>query len=446
MDYAQAVEYLLSFADFERSGRFQERPDVAPMLSLLHRLGDPHRGRVTVHVAGSKGKGSICAMAESMLRAAGLRTGLYTSPHLYSYTERVRIDGRPIAESDFARLAGQLRPAVEGVQEALGERRLVTFDLLTALGFLAFREAGVEVQVIEVGLGGRVDSTNVFETKEVAVIAPLSLEHTAILGGTLEQIAAEKAAIITPGCSVVMAPQAHAEAAAVVREFAAAAGASIVDLAADYRWHRLSHDLRGQRIRIEGPRGVIEARLSLLGGHQIENAATAVAAVEALAGAGSQPAPTAHAIARGLESVCWPGRLEVLREEPLIVADGAHNRDSARRLGEALGEYFACERALFVVGASSDKDIDGLADELAPVASRVVAVRSGHPRAMPPERIAAAFQEHGLRADVADSVASAIDSAMAITGAGGVICLVGSLFVAAEGREHVLGRAGSDGH
>jgi dihydrofolate synthase/folylpolyglutamate synthase len=243
-----------------------------------------------------------------------------------------------------------------------------------------------------------------------------------------------------------MAPQAHAEAVAVVRAFAAAAGATIVDVAADYRWRRLSHDLRGQNIRIEGPRAPVEARLPLLGGHQIENAATALAAVDALAGAGSQLAPAADAIARGLAGVCWPGRLEVLREGPLIVADGAHNRDSARRLREALREYFACDRALFIAGTSSDKDIEGLADELAPAASRIVAVRSGHPRAMAPERIAAAFRARGLQVDVADSVPSAIDSAMAITGAHGVICLVGSLFVAAEGREYVLRGMGSGGH
>ena len=153
-------------------------------------------------------------MVESMLRAAGLRTGLFTSPHLHDYTERIRIDGEPVSQDDFARLVEEMRPAVEAEREAIGERSFVTFDLLTALGFMAFREAGVDAQVIEVGLGGRVDSTNVFATKEVAVITPLSFEHTAILGDKIEQIAAEKAAIITPGCIAVMAPQRYPEAAA----------------------------------------------------------------------------------------------------------------------------------------------------------------------------------------------------------------------------------------
>ncbi|MDO8616931.1 MAG: folylpolyglutamate synthase/dihydrofolate synthase family protein [Dehalococcoidia bacterium] len=449
--YPDALQYLLSFADFERSGRFQDRPDVAPMLALLQRLGDPHLGRPTVHIAGSKGKGSVAAMVDSVLRADGLTTGLYTSPHLHSYTERVRINGEPVSEETFARLTGALRPAVDAVQAELGERRLVTFDLLTALAFLAFREAGVRAQVVEVGLGGRVDSTNVFPAKEAAVITPLSLEHTAVLGDTIEQIAREKAGIITPGCVAVLAPQPHQAAREVVLQAARAAGARVVDVAGEYRWRRLAHDLRGQRIRIEGPRGPIEARLPLLGAHQIENAATAVATVEALAPAlpraGLRPAPTGArdgwggAIVRGLESVRWPCRLEVLRERPLVIADGAHNRDSAGRLREALRDYFSCERAIFIVGASSDKDIAGLAQEIAPVAGAVIAARARHPRAMDPALIAAEFGRRGVPAEIVDSVAGAVERAMAVAGAGGVICLLGSLFIAAEGREYILGCA-----
>ena len=193
MNYRQALDYLLSFADFERSGRFQDRPDVRPLLSLLRRLGDPHLGRCTVHIAGSKGKGSVAAMVESILRAAKLRTGLFTSPHLHSYTERIRIDGEPLEEDDWARMTRVLREAMEAGSPAPDGRSLVTFDLLTALAFLAFRERGVDCQVLEVGLGGRVDSTNVFEAKEVCAVTAIGLEHTEVLGDTVEEIAAEKA-------------------------------------------------------------------------------------------------------------------------------------------------------------------------------------------------------------------------------------------------------------
>jgi len=470
VDYDLAVQYLLSFADFETSGRFQERPDVAPVLSLLRRLGDPHLGRLTVHVAGSKGKGSVSAMIESMLRAPGLRTGMFTSPHLHDYTERIRVGGEPIAPEEFARLVSELQPAIEAERVAIGERRFVTFDLLTAMAFVAFREAGAEAQVIEVGLGGRLDSTNVFAAKDVAVITPLSYEHTAILGDRIEQIAAEKAAIITRDCTAVLAPQRYPEAANVVRDFAAKAGATLVDVTAEYRWSISEQDLHGQAIRIERPRGAIDVRLPLLGSHQAENAATAVAAVDALVspprekqgGSGGHPQapgmeaslPFTHrderrrwpdarserldeAIVRGLESVDWPGRLEVLRERPLVIADGAHNAESARRLREALEELVPGRRVTFVIGAGADKDISGLAAELAPVAGRLIATRTAHPRAMDARLIVKAFGTVGVRGEDVDSVPEAIELALAATDEGGVICLAGSLFVAAEAREYM---------
>ena len=439
MTYDEAIEWLLSFADFERSGRFQDRPDVAPMLSLLERLGNPHLGRATVHIAGSKGKGSVAAMVESILRAARLHTGLFTSPHLHSYCERIRDSRDQISEEEFAELVeNQLRPAVLAELGSLGDRCFVTFDLLTALAFLAFRAWRVETQIIEVGLGGRVDSTNVFEIKNAAIITPISFEHTSILGDTIEKIAREKAAIITPGCIVVMAAQSYNTAEAVVRDFADAVDAPVIDVALDYRWQKLSHDTHRQDIRIEGPHSAIEARLALLGAHQIENASTAVAAAEVLASSSGFELG-GDAINEGLAMLDWPCRIEVLRERPLLIADGAHNRDSARRLRETLADYFACDRAFFIIGCGSDKDIDGLTDELAPLASRVIAVRADHPRAMAPQRIAEAFGKRNIDTEIADDVAGALERAMAATGESGLICVSGSLFVAAEARAHVLG-------
>ena len=440
MTFPETIDYLLSFADFERSGRFQDRPDVAPMLSLLQRLGDPHLGRLTVHVAGSKGKGSVAAMVESVLRAAGLDTGLYTSPHLHSYCERVRLNGEPIGEGDFARLASSLQPAVEAERRALRERQLVTFDLLTALAFLAFRERRVQVQVLEVGLGGRVDSTNVFQEKEVCAITPISLEHTAILGDTVNKIAQEKAAIIRPGSTVVLAPQAHEAVAHVVRRAAADAGSPLIEVSRHYRWQYVSHDLRGQDFYLWGDRGALRIRLTLLGEHQMENAATAIACVDDLRERGC--AITQEAVVRGLAGVSWPGRAEVLCESPLVIADGAHNRDSARRFRQALAKYFSCRRAFLIIGVSADKDVNGLAEELAPVAAEVVATQAWHPRAMAPEKIVAAFAELGVETGVAKTVGEALERAMAVAGSQGVICLVGSLFLVAEGREHLLTVAG----
>jgi dihydrofolate synthase/folylpolyglutamate synthase len=372
-------------------------------------------------------------MIESVLRTAGFRTGLYTSPHLHDYTERIRINGEPISHVEFARLVTGLRAAVERVRDKIGERSFVTFDLLTALGFLAFRDAGVEAQVIEVGLGGRVDSTNVFDKKEVAVITPISLEHTAVLGDSVEAIAREKAGIITPGCSVVIGVQEYPEAKEVIRAAAGRAGATVISVAKDYSWEVVSRDRHGQRVRVSGPSREITFNIHLAGAHQAANAATAIAAVDALRP--RLPRVTLDAIVRGLSEARWPGRCEVLQEAPLVIADGAHNRDSARALRETLVNYFDTERVTFIIGSSSDKDIVGLAEELASIAERVIATKTGHPRAMDPKRIQQAFAKLGVDAEDVDSVGVAMEQAMAATGRTGVICLAGSLFVAAEGRE-----------
>jgi dihydrofolate synthase/folylpolyglutamate synthase len=434
VNYRESIEWLLSFADFERSGRFQDRPDVAPMLALLHELGDPHVGRRTVHVAGSKGKGSICAMVESVMRAAGYTTGLYTSPHLHSYTERVQINAHRLTPAGWTRHAASVKRGVEAAGEAIGERSLVTFDLLTALGFLAFREVDVGVQVIEVGLGGRVDSTNVFESKDVAVIAPISLEHTEILGTTIDAIAREKAPIITPGCTTVMAPQPYPEAVDVIRSVAEAAESPLVDVSDLYRWERLSFSGRRQDVRIEGGDQLVTVQLPLIGSHQVANAAVAVAVIQALKERGAMV--NDQAVRDGLSSVRWPGRMEVVSETPLVIIDGAQNRDSVRHFRETLAEYFSRDRAFLIVGASGDKDIAAIAEELAPIAAGVYAARADHPRAMDPARISEAFRALGVSVEVKESVGKAIDSAMEGSEAAGVICVLGSLFVAAEAREH----------
>ena len=439
MNYRQSIDYLLSFADFERSGRFQDRPDVAPVLSILHRLGNPHLGRRTVHIAGSKGKGSAAAMVESILRAAKLRTGLFISPHLQSYTERVQIDGRPLAEDEWARLTAAHRDAAEEGSPLPDGRSLVTFDLLTALAFLAFREQAVDLQVMEVGLGGRVDSTNVFETKEVCAVTAVGLEHTDVLGDTVEEIAAEKAAIIRPGCAMVIGPQPRQEARQVIAKAAEDAGCPTLDVAESYSWHRLSHDLDGQTFRLDRPGGAFQLRLPLLGLHQVENAATAVACADALAQRGVPIADAA--IAEGLARVSWPGRMEILNRRPLVVGDGAHSRDAARRLRESLTDYLSGRSAFLIVGMSAGKDATGVAQELAPIIRRAVAVRANHPRAMAPQEVAAAFLEAGVETEVGEEVAAALEKTMAAADDKAVICLAGSLFVAAEGRAHLRGTA-----
>jgi len=440
MDYRQAIDYLSSFTNWERTATqafAAANFDLRRVHSLLARLGNPHIGRKTVHIAGSKGKGSIAAMTAAVLTAAtdgGI--GLYTSPHLHTFCERIAVDGRPIAQADFARLTEALGPATAAENAGGRFGQLTTFELLTALAFLYFREQGAGWQVLEVGMGGRLDATSVVEEKDVAVIGPISLEHTAILGETVEEIAAEKAAIIRPGRPVVMAPQPFLPAAAVIRRQAVEAGAPLVDVATSYSWERLAWDLSGQSLRLDGPRGQRELWLPLLGAHQMENAATAVAVIDVLAECGTK-APES-AIATGLREVSWPGRLEVLREGPLVVADGAHNGDSARRLREALRDYFQFRRLILVGGMSGDKALDDMARELAPLASLVIATRSQHPRAADAATVAAAYAASGAATEIAPSVPAALGRALALAQADDLVCVVGSLFVVAEAREHIL--------
>ncbi len=436
MDYVDSLRYLLGLADFERSGRFAERPDLAPVLALLSELGDPHLGRPTVHVAGSKGKGSLAAMVESILRVAGRRTGLFTSPHLNRFTERVRIDGEPVSSQDFAAGIAAVQAAAERVSARLPERRFVTFDILTALGFLLFRDKAVDVQVIEVGLGGLLDSTNVFETKECAVITSIGLEHTEILGSTIAAIAAQKAGIIVAGGPAIMAPQ-RESAADVIRAVAKEKGAPLTEVALACRLRRDSAGADGQTFHLRTGVGDYEAKLPLLGKHQLENAATAVLAVEALAAAGIEVG--AAAVKAGLGTLKWPARIEVLKQRPLLVVDAAHTADSARVLGETLAEYLHVKEATLVVGLMGDKDIDGLADAVAPLARRVIATRADHPRALAPDAVARPFRELGIETQIEPGVGAAVEAAQRLSTASEAVVILGSVALAGEARAHVLG-------
>jgi dihydrofolate synthase/folylpolyglutamate synthase len=440
MDYSQAIEYVLSFTDWERAPAqafAAANFDLRRVQSLLARLGNPHLGRQTIHIAGSKGKGSVAAMVASILQAAGYRSGLYTSPHLHNIRERIVVDGQPIGEDEFARLTEVLAPQVAAENEDGRFGQLTTFELLTALAFLYFQDRDARWQVLEVGMGGRLDATNVVDEKAVCVITPISLEHTIVLGDTVGKIAAEKAAILRPGTTLVMALQPYPEAAAVIRATAEELGAPLLDVGETYSAQRLSWDLTGQSFRLAGPGCSWELRLPLLGAHQVENAATAVAAIDALRSGGV--VVSEESIEEGLSQLSWPGRLEVLRDKPLIVVDGAHNGDSARRLRQALRDHFSFGRAILVMGVSGDKTIAAMAEELAPVTHLLIATRSQHPRAAEPEAVAAAFAARGVASETCPTVAAALDRARALAGRDDLICVVGSLFVVAEAREQVLG-------
>jgi len=433
MNYQQAIDYIDSYTDYEKIGMPHDPAfyDLRRVDELLSLLGDPHQKAGSVHITGTNGKGSVAIMIASVLTASGYSTGLYTSPHLHSWRERIRVDGELISESGLAQLVADLKPHVEAVNQRANYGQLTTFEFLTAMAFAYFGQKGVKFQVLEVGMGGKFDATSVI-TPLVAIITTVGLDHTDVLGDTVAEIAAEKCGIIKPGITVVISPQ-PPEAAEVARRTCAERASKLITVGKDVNWRGLSSDLDGQRLRVEGRKGSYEFSIPILGEHQIVNAATAVAALEVLTEKGFDI--PAEAIAKGFKKVEWPGRFQVLRRNPPVVVDGAHNIDAARSLKKALKQYFDFERAILVMGASDDKNIAGVVAELVPLFDRVIVTRSRHPRAMAPAPLAAEFARHGLKARIAEDVPSALSQALSLAGDKDLVCLAGSLFIVGEALE-----------
>jgi dihydrofolate synthase/folylpolyglutamate synthase len=435
MDYRESLEYLLRFADYERLPRSGIVWDLKRVERLLARLGDPQYSARTVHVAGTKGKGSTAAIIASVLKSAGYKVGLYTSPHLLSYTERIQVDCKPIAEGEWAKLVEILKPHVEA-ENALGDLgELTTFELYTAMAFLHFQQVKADWQVVEVGLGGRLDATNVVRP-EVCVITSISYDHMDVLGDTLGKIAKEKAGIIKSGADIVSAPQ-FPEAMEVIEGVCREKGVRLIKVGEDVTWEGGEFNIEGQGFRVKGRRDNYDLWLPLLGEHQMENAANAVAVVEILVERGA--IVRTEAIVAGVRSVNWPGRLQVLGKEPWVVVDGAHNAYSIERLGEALERHFRYERLTLVIGFGSDKDVAGMAREAAKITGDIIVVASRHPKAMKPEALRAEFQKHGVTPRVVNSVGEAVRLALEGAGHNDLVCAAGSIFVIAEVMEMMGG-------
>jgi len=430
MDYREALDYILSFTNLEKlpPAYWSRHFDLRRMDEFLERLGNPHLAARSVLVAGSKGKGSTCAMIASSLVAAGYGTGLYTSPHLHTFRERIRIAQEIIGEDELVGIVERLKPEIEAVNRRRAYGELTTFEILTGMAFTYFRDSKVDFQVLEVGLGGRLDATNVV-TPEVSVITSISMEHAEVLGDSLQMIAREKAGIIKP-YGVVVSSQQHSEVASVISDVCREKEARLIVVGEDVTWRKLACDIGGQSLEVDGRAASYELSIPLLGEHQLENAATAVAALEVL-GVG------AAEIISGLGSVSWPGRLEVLQQEPIFLVDGAHNEDSARRLKDAIQRDLGFDRVILIMGVSSDKDMVAMVEGLATISIFVVATRSRHPRALDPVPLLGEFSKRGVPGEIAGSVASAAERALAMAQPDDLVCATGSLFVVAEAREYV---------
>ncbi|MCL0058004.1 bifunctional folylpolyglutamate synthase/dihydrofolate synthase [Dehalococcoidales bacterium] len=431
MDYQQALDYIYSFIDYETMPHHPAYYDLRRIEELLAQLGNPHLAAKSVHISGTKGKGSTAAMVASALTTSGYTTGLYTSPHLHTLNERIRVNGELIPDDKLITLVERLKPEVELVNRKASYGQLTTFELLTALAFAYFKLKEVDFQVLEVGLGGRLDATNVIKP-EVSIITSVSFDHMEVLGNSLAEIATEEAGIIKPGSIVVTSPQSD-EVAEVISNICLNCGAELIRVGKDVTWQELNFDLDRQLFQVKGRLASYKLSIPLLGHHQLANATTAIAALEVLAEKGVNI--SRDSIIDGLGQVSWPGRLQILSHHPLVVVDGAHNPDSAQKLKYSVEQYFAFDKAILIIGVSSDKDIAGIVSALFPLFDKVIITRSRHPRAMAPALIKAEFARHGVETQIVEDVATALFQALALAGDKDLICVTGSLFVVAEAIE-----------
>ncbi len=413
MSMDDALQYIQS------SGWQSRTPGLQRMVPLMERLGSPHKTLRFVHIAGTNGKGSTAAMLDAVLQAAGLRVGLFTSPHLLRYNERIQVNTVPISDADFAALAEEVQTAASDFPESLSE-----FEILTAIGFLYFLCQNCDIVVLEAGMGGRLDSTNVIPPPEAAVITSLSLEHTAFLGDTLEKIAGEKAGIIKPGSPVILYGQAP-EAEAVIRETCAARGCP---LTVTEKVCRYSGNLSGQWIGYRGREGCF---LRLPGVYQSRNAAVVLDTVDVLRRKGWHIPE--EAVREGLSNAVWPGRFELLRSEPLFLLDGAHNLDGVLALAECLRKCVPEGGLTFLMGVMADKDYGAMLDAVAPYGAEFVTVTPESPRALPSAELAEAVRTRlGVPVRDAGSVESGLDL---VLGEGKPVCAFGSLYQTGTIRE-----------
>jgi dihydrofolate synthase/folylpolyglutamate synthase len=431
----QARAFWYGLVNYEQRSPAPGDLGLDRMRALLRRLGEPHGRLRVVHVAGSKGKGSTSAMLAAVLRQAGHRTGLFTSPHLCRVQERFQVDGRAITDPELTDLLNEVHDCVRGRPRAFGGG-LTFFEVATAVGMLHFVRRRVDAAVVEVGLGGRLDSTNVC-VPAVAVVTSISLDHTRQLGHRVSLIAREKAGIVKPGRPAVSGATAP-EARAVIEEVCRARRAPLSQLGVDFHFacepgRVLADEIRPARVRVTTPlRHWPWLDLNLLGEHQAANAAVAVAAVEQLRRQGWH-VPDA-AMAAGLAEVRWPARLEVVGRRPLVVLDCAHNVASAQALVDTLRASFPAARRWLVFAGSADKDLPGMFAVLGPHFEHAFLTRfANSPRAVPPEKLAQSLRlVSPLPCSLYPTAADAYHAAQAAAGPDDIVCITGSVFLAGQ--------------
>lgn len=401
-------------------------PGLSRTQELLARMGNPEKRLRFVHVAGTNGKGSTCAMLERILREAGFRTGLYTSPYITCFNERMQVCGEPISDEMLCRITEFVRPFADAMEDIPTE-----FELVSAIGFEYFARMNCDIVILECGMGGELDSTNVIPTPECAVICTIGLDHTQFLGSTVTEIARTKAGIFKPGGCCVTYPT-FPEVETLYDEIARSRALRMTR--ADFgRIHPVSHDLTGQEFVFDGFGAL---HLSLLGENQLHNCALALTVVEVLREKGWRISDTA--VAEGLRLVQWPGRFEVLRRDPDVIADGGHNPQCLQALRDNLQLYLPGRDLVALVGVLADKDYAEMFRPLVPYVRCFVAVAPPNPRALSAQALARTLQSLGAAAICADSIAGGVEKAMSLVAPGGALVCFGSLYMLGQIRAEIL--------
>lgn len=404
----EAVEYIHSFS------WMGSRPGLGRTVALLNAIGNPERELKFVHVVGTNGKGSTSAMVASMLKCDGKVTGLYTSPFIRRFHERMVVNGEEITDDELAEVTKFVGEKADNLEDHPTE-----FELVTCIALEYYRRKKCDYVVLEAGMGGRLDSTNAIPAPEVVVITNIGLDHTGVLGETIEAIAAEKAAVIKPGCKVVLYRQSDSV-HAIVEQICKEKGCDLF-LVGTEQIELLSDTLSGQKIRWNG----MELLLPLLGEHQRHNAAVALAVANALS-------LSAQAIEKGMAMARWPGRFEVLSWSPRFVVDGGHNPQCAETIAYNLNYYFPGEKVTILIGMLADKDFREVCDLVEPYALRFVTVTPDSYRALPAEKLAEQLVGYGKPVTVCDSVSEGVRTACDLAGEDGIVCAFGSLYMTGE--------------
>ncbi len=435
--YNDALKYLDAFTDYEKIGlpspgspEAEQNFDLDKLRRVLKKLGSPQDAYRIIHVAGTKGKGSVCTYVSSILESSGYRVGLFTSPHLVSPTERIKINAVDITEDDIVRVVKHLRSALG----AGAETQFSFFEIYTLMAILYFGMEKVDFAVLETGMGGRLDATNALDAG-VCCITPVSYDHVCVLGPGIERIAREKAAIIKRNARCIVSVQKE-NVLKIIREKCVSENAPILLAGKDITWSRVRLGENGSRFNIRtGNRFYGDCQTSMPGDFQVENCATAVGVCEEALGGEKV---NEEAFRNGIERAFIPGRMEILCRQPLVVIDGAQNSDSAVRLKNSVEKIFRYDRLILLLGVSRDKDIEGICRALAPLADEIVLTRAATCRAMDPSIIRGYVK--GKRVRVTESVKEAFGAALARARKNDMILATGSFFVIGELRAAILGR------